>query len=408
MSIEKPTKNILLKFILIGFISLSFFTSKAQTIDTLKINESLSKLLEELKEDYVFYDEKDIDFDCIESYYRNKILEIKNGVDAFLLFEYLLDEFYDSHLHLQANIKQSYRLFSPLYTETKGNKTKILCTWKSQINEGVNRNIINGQILTFNGKDFNDMIADFPTHCQNKNNDEVRTWLGNKILAGRYNEPRIITIKNSSGQIDTLDLDKIKIRKDSTLVSYQTEDNIGIIRINNSLGTNKTKRVFKRVLKNMKNTKGVILDLRNTIDGGDTYVANPIAGHFTTKKVSFQKYRNSKKSFDDYIKPKRPIYKKDLIILVNHWTGSVGEGLASGFNGAGIGRVIGTKMAGLAGATKSNKIQHFSYGYQYPYIRVLQQSGMPREQFIPKYEIDCNCQEEDEFIRTAIEMINGK
>ncbi len=325
-----------------------------------------------------------------------------------MFFEYILDEFYDSHLHLKRANNFSYRLYSPIFVSTTGDKTEILSTWKDQIDSGLNINITNGEVLTFNGINFNELIDKFPTHCHNKNNNEIRTWISNKILSGRYNEPRIITYKTKAGKIETLDIDKIKIIKDSTMLSYKIVDNIGIIRLNNSLGETKTKKEFKEAIKNLKETNGIILDLRNTVDGGNTGIAYPIAGHFTNKKMVFQKYKNNQKEFVDYIKPKSPQYEKPLIVLVGRWTGSVGEGLASGFDGTGIGKIVGTEMLKLAGATKSFNFSNFNYGYQYPYIDVLHITGYPREKFVPTFKVECNDQNEDEFIKEGIRIINLK
>jgi carboxyl-terminal processing protease len=95
-----------------------------------------------------------------------------------------------------------------------------------------------------------------------------------------------------------------------------------------------------------------------------------------------------------------------LIVLVGRWTGSVGEGLASGFDGTGIGKIVGTEMEKLAGATKSYSFSNFEYSYQAPYIDVLHISGLPREKFIPKYKVVCNDGIEDEFIKEGIRIIN--
>jgi carboxyl-terminal processing protease len=307
---------------------------------------------------------------------------------------------------LNSSNKFSFRLYSPIFASTIGDKTEILSTWKDQIESGININITNAEILTFNGINFNELIEKFPTHCHNKNNNEIRTWISNKILSGRYNEPRIITLKTKTGKIETLDIDKIKIRKDTNMLSYKIVDNIGIIRLNNSLGETKTKREFKQALNNLKETNGIILDLRNTVDGGNTGIAYPIAGHFTNKKMVFQKYKNTHKEFVDYIKPKNSKYDKPLVVLVGRWTGSVGEGLASGFDGTGIGKIVGTEMEKLAGATKSYSFSNFDFGYQAPYIDVLHISGLPREKFIPKYNVECNDGIEDEFIKEGIRIIN--
>lgn len=380
--------------------------SQSNLIDTIKVKQDLDEMLLKLETKYVYYNKKDVDFDCLKKYYSGKIGSLKNNAEVLLFFEYLLDEFYDSHLHLNTNNKHSFRLYSPIYASTEGSKTVISSFWKDQIENNITINLINAEILTFNGIKFNTVIENFPTHCQNKNNNEIRTWLSNKILAGRYDEPRIITIKTTSGKIETFDLDKIILKEETGVLSYFIQDSIGIIRINNSLGKIRTKRKFTKALKKLKNTKGLILDLRNTVDGGSTNIANPIAGHFTKDKQVFQKYSNTDTQFVDYIKPKRPYYGKPLVILVGRWTGSMGEGLASGFDGAGIGKVVGTEMLKLAGATKNYSFKHRNYGYQMPYIEVLHKTGYPREKFVPKHEVQLDDSKNDEFILKGIRIIN--
>lgn len=380
--------------------------SQSIKIDTLKIRQDFENLISNLEKNYVYYNQKDVDLGCIKSHYSRKINEIKNETELLLFFEYLLDEFYDSHLHLKSNNNFSYRLYSPVFASIRDNECIISSYWKDQIESEISINLINASILNFNGVDFNESIEKFPTHCQNKNNNEIKIWIANKILAGRRNEPRIITVKTVEGKIETLDINKIKIRKDSNLLSYKIIDNIGIIRFNNSLGETKTKKEFKRVLEKMKNTKGIILDLRNTVDGGSTDIANPIVGHFTNQDKIFQKYKNNKTEFVDHIKTTKPKFDKPLIVLVGRWTGSMGEGMASGIDGSNIGTVIGTEMQKLAGATKDYHFTNLTYGYQAPYIEILHISGLPREKFVPKVKIICDDTNEDEFLKEGIRIIN--
>jgi len=376
----------------------NFLFAQSNPVDTIKVRADFEKIILNLKLDYVYHNKKDVDLDCLKKQYASKIGTLKNDSEVLLFFEYLLDEFYDSHLHLQTNNQNSYRLYSPIYVSTIGNKTTVSSIWKDQIESKINIDLMDAEVLTLNGVEFNEAIENFPTHCQNKNNDEIRSWISNKILAGRYNEPRVITLKTISGSIETFNLDSIKLKKESSLVSSNIQDSVGIIRINNSLGNLKTIKEFKEALNQLKNTKGLILDLRNTVDGGNTNVANPIAGHFTNEKQVFQKYRNSKTQFVDYIKPKKPYFNKPLVVLVGRWTGSMGEGLAAGFDGCGIAKIVGTKMHRLAGGTKDYHFTNFDFGYQMPYIEVLQQNNEPREKFIPKYKVVCNSTESDEFL----------
>jgi carboxyl-terminal processing protease len=50
-----------------------------------------------------------------------------------------------------------------------------------------------------------------------------------------------------------------------------------------------------------------------------------------------------------YGSPRQNIYKKPVVVLVGNWTGSMGEGIAIGFEGIKRAKIVGTKMAGLLG-----------------------------------------------------------
>ena len=245
-------KNIKMKKILFIILLTNYGFAQSKIVDTIKVRQDFEKLITNLQKNYVYCKTKDVDLYCIKKHYLQKINSIKNETETILFFEYILNEFYDNHLHLNIASKSSFRLYSPLFAKTTGNLTVIASTWKDQIESGININVTNAEILTFNGVPFNQLIQQFPTHCQNKNNDQVRIWISNKILAGKYNEPRIITVKTTSGKIDTLDIDKIRIREDANMLSYKIVNNIGIIRLNNSLGETKTKTEFKKALDNLK------------------------------------------------------------------------------------------------------------------------------------------------------------
>ena len=238
--------------------------------------------------------DKKVDIQCVENNYGKKIDSINSKGETLLFFEYLLDEFYDNHLHLKANNQHSFRLYSPLYSITRNGKTTIKNVWQTQI-ENPDSKIIGAEIQKFNGIDFQKTVNNFPTSCNDKNSDEVRTWIGNKILAGRYDEPRILTLKLSGGKMIEFDLDKVKLKNNDGLLTSRKVDNIGIIHINDSLGNSELINAFDKELDGLFDTKGLILDLRNTADGGNTYVARGIMGRFIEKDEPFSKTFDNRK-----------------------------------------------------------------------------------------------------------------
>ena len=141
--------------------------------------------------------------------------------------------------------------------------------------------------------------------------------------------------------------------------------------------------VFDSVLANLKNTKALILDLRETPGGGNTTVARSILGRFISKEGFYQKHELSaeeiefgvKRSWMEIVSPKKPAYTKPLVVLVNHWTGSVGEGIAIGFDALKRATIIGTPMAGLNGAIFSYKMPYTGIGFSFPAEKLFHVNG---------------------------------
>jgi len=165
-------------------------------------------------------------------------------------------------------------------------------------------------------------------------------------------------------KIIDFDLDKVKLKKENSLLTVSTINNIGIIRLNNSLGQNALIEKFDSAIDSFQNTKGLIIDLRNTTGGGNSYVARGIMSRFITKSMPYQLHQSFDESWDnqpiierswaEYVSPRNKQYKNPVVVLVGKWTGSMGEGLAIGFDGLGRAEIIGTEMKRLAGGSTND------------------------------------------------------
>ncbi len=403
-------------FSLIIFINFSCTHAQEDKIDHAKIKEDLNEILTDLSRHYIYFHEKNIDLNCIRAHYENEIPKIKTEEQTVLFFEYLLDEFYDSHLILNTNRDSSFRLFAPIYATIKDGKSFISSVWQTQIENAI-PNILGAEILKINGTDFDEAIEAFPTHCNDKNASEVREWIVNKILAGRYNQPRVLTLSLGNKETVEIDLDTFGFKPNPELLTSSREDEIGIIRINNSLGNNNLINDFDKALDNLMNTKGLIIDLRNTIDGGNTYVARGIMGRFIEEPKPYQKHWMSEsydenpmvhRSWVEYVSPRKEQYPKPLVILVGRWTGSMGEGLAIGFDGMERAEVVGSEMARLAGEMNGFSFIHQSFGYRLSTARLFHVDGTPREKYVPTHYVNQTTTEKDEILEKGMELINDK
>ena len=385
------------QILIILLLSLNFSAccqkENPKIINKKEIKEDLNEILIDIKQNYIYLNEKDIDLNCIKEKYTEKIESIKSEEQVVLFFEYLLDELYDSHITLNTHRKSSFRLNSPIYSKTEKGKTIITHVWQNQI-ENLSENIIGAEILKFNTKEFSKVIDQFPTECSNKKNEMIREWIGNKILAGRYNEPRNLELNLLNGKVIELNLDSLKIKKHDPLLSFSNVDNIGIITINNSLGKNALITEFDKALGSLIDTEGLIIDLRNTVSGGNSYVARGIMGRFIDKDLPYQKHQTVDESWDnqplvkrswiEYVSPREMQYKKPVVILVGKWTGSMGEGLAIGFEGINRAEIVGTEMEQLAGAMFNFGLEHQKIGFQLSKEKLYHLNGTPREKYIPK------------------------
>lgn len=202
------------KLILIIILIFNFFCVQSQEneIDRTKIKEDLNKILTDLSTKYVHLQEKNVDLDCIQKHYEKQIANLKTEENTVLLFEYLLNEFYDSHLILNTNRNSSFRLFSPIYATVINGKAIISNVWQTQI-ENLEKNLIGAELLKINGIDLNKAVEQFPTYSNDKNSKEVREWIVNKILAGHYNQPGVLTLKLENGETIDFNLDQLKTSK---------------------------------------------------------------------------------------------------------------------------------------------------------------------------------------------------
>ncbi|MCF6288880.1 MAG: S41 family peptidase [Proteobacteria bacterium] len=420
MTTASYPKSINRKFINIIFIFILVFLQTtlalaANPINKTQITEDLNGILTGIQDNYIYLQDKAVDLSCIKEKYSKKIDSIANAEQTVLFFEMLLGEFYDSHLILNTNHNSSFRLYSPIYTKLSDNNFIIASVWQSQIGM-IDENIIGAKILKFNGVDFARVINDFPTLCQDKNHPEIKQWLANKVLAGRYNQPRVLTLKLGNNEIFVLDLDKLKITPEQNLLSSSIQDEIGIIRINNSLGNNNLVTEFDRTLDFMFATKGLIIDLRNTVDGGNSYVARGIMGRFTQQVKPYQKHWTVDKSdhnpdvirsWVEYVSPRLKIYRKPIVILVGRWTGSMGEGIAIGFDAIGTAQIVGTEMAQLAGEMHDFNFKQQKYGFRLSTTKLFHVNGTAREKYQPKHYVQQTNNNDDEILNYGLKLLKA-
>jgi C-terminal processing protease CtpA/Prc len=359
-----------------------------------KYEEDFLKFWNDYKEYYAYFGKQRVDWKKVKDIYLPLVNDIKDD-DAFIHFlEQVTYELHNGHISLNTNLNGSNRIIpsgADVFAEKKGNRYFIVDVRKeskaalSGLKSGM-------EIAKFNGKPVVEQLEQFLPKYTNVYDESMYAYALNMLLAGTHDKQReIIVIEN--GTENTYYPDQFAINNVMhNNIEYRILDgNIGYIKINNSLGENKVIKEFDDVLDKLMDSKSIILDLTETPGGGNTTVARGIMGRFTDNVLPYQKHQVNEKEFGvvrswvEYVTPRTTIYKRKLTVMVGHWTGSMGEGMAIGFDAMKRAKIVGTKMAGLIGAIYTFKMHNTGIGYQIPYEILYHVNGTPREDFVPQY-----------------------
>ncbi len=98
-------------------------------------------------------------------------------------------------------------------------------------------------------------------------------------------------------------------------------------------------------------------------------------GRFTDQELLYQKHIYTaeeklgiRRSTLELVSPRQKIYAGHLIVLVGYWTGSMGEGMAIGFDSMKKATIMGTKMAGLLGEIYSFETPETKITFSFPCV----------------------------------------
>lgn len=168
------------------------------------------------------------------------------------------------------------------------------------------------------------------------------------------------------------------------------ERNLGYIRIRQGLGEAKLVEQFEGALHYMKETRALIVDLRDTSGPGSREVTQGILRLFAASETPWQLREDARGNrVADKVAPRAgAAYRAPVVVLVDRWTAGEGEALAAGLVAVAGARLIGTPMAGLRGELREVKLPHSGIAIRFPGERTFHVDGTPREKLRPHVEVD--------------------
>lgn len=368
--------------------------------------EDFDTLWKEIAESYAYFDKKQTDWEQVKRRYRPRTAAITSRAEFIALLERTLEELYDFHCNLNTNTESSPVLVptdADIWAEWRQGHALIIevrpdsPASRAGIQAGM-------EIASINGTGIRQAVNARLGSCLRHKDPEAENWALLTLLAGRHNETRRIELRE--GKIVSTKILPVYRRTEATentssgLLEYRVlaqHPQVGYIRLNNSLGDNNLIVAFDKALAHLKSTKGLILDMRDTPSGGNTVVARAIMGRFISRSMFYQRHSvpaeerayGVKRSWIEEVSPRGSFcYNGAVVVLVDHWTGSMGEGVTIGLDAMKRTRTVGTEMARLLGATEGVQLPHSGIRVHFPTEKLFHVNGKPREAFVPQVAVN--------------------
>jgi len=392
---QKPQGVRLFALFIAQFMCLGTWCFGAPDFSEVAREADFKTLVDGVSENYAYRDRAEKPWLTWQARFRTAV-DSANTPEAYAaVLETALDELHDFHAEVRSRNPHRWLpvpTFADMWGELRGEDAVVIAVRRRS--DAERAGIVPGDlVIRVCSVQFQTAMAQRLTSAVDNHDPKARTWALLSILTGRADEERRFTIRSRNGQSRavTLPLQRRFDRAGGALSSITLPNNVGLIRFNNSLGDQKTVAAFDVALEQLASTKGLILDLRDVPSGGVSSVALGIMGRFVQTELPYQRHRIShygqpdvERNWIEMVAPRGPFtYKSPVVLLVDHWTGSIGEAMAIGFDAMQRARVVGSPMAHLAGAVSDFVLPQTGVDIAIATEQLYHVDGTPRQDWIP-------------------------
>ena len=338
---------------------------------------------------YCYFADKRTDWDHVRRLYRPQALAAQSA-DAFAeVVRQVLCELYDAHTHLADAPDGTPRFpLYDLYAERQGAEVRIAAVQddSAAADAGIR---IGDVVVAVDGRPIDEIIAALTPKCLTRPDPGADAYVINSAVAGRRAMPRTMVVRNGD-RVRNVAL-PLKQRASQADVTFRRLDNgLGYIRIATFANTDAV-GAFDAALLALRDSRGLIIDVRDN-GGGDTAVGRPIMGRFIsdTKPYAHMRRRAGRglsAPWTESVDPRGPFtYTAPVVVLCNHWSGSMAEGFPMGMRNIGRARIVGTRMMGLGAAVFQIRLDRTGIEAQYSGEPVYDIHDAPRWRLTPDVE----------------------
>lgn len=337
----------------------------AQTTENLSLTdrvEIFEKVWDKIKEKYYDPNLNGVNWNEVKAKYRPQVETSANNSEFYRLMKQMVGEMKDSHTRFLTPREASERRkrqstsVGLVLDEVDG---KIVILRVLPKTEAENAKLKPGMILvSIDGQTIEERIAALSEEVGTSSSDRAaKILLYRRLLEGEPETTVNLRLIDENQNEITVNLKRRVLSHQPKVSSQILPSGIGYISINRFLSP--VSEMFRQELENVKDTPGLIIDLRFN-GGGEMFEVLRIAGLLTEKRTSFGKvFSRSDKQSEIWSSDKNPqLYKASIVILVNEFSASGSELLASGLQEANRAKIVGTQSCGcLLGISEQRQLK---------------------------------------------------
>jgi len=167
------------------------------------------------------------------------------------------------------------------------------------------------------------------------------------------------------------------------------ERDLGYLRLRLGIPELRFEEKLDTALEQLGDTRGLIVDLRDNTGPASRELTRTVLARFARRETRWQLQSTANgKRMPDTIAPAGTGYAAPVAVLIDRWTAGEGEALAQGLKTVAGAQLIGTRTAGLRGATTEVRLPNSGLVVTYPSERTFDPAGRPRRELVPDVAID--------------------
>lgn len=349
--------------------------------------QDFDELWETLRDRYCFFADKATDWNRVRDLYRPLAVTAQSDKVYVEVLRLTLNELYDAHTHLSDPPDGTPR-WPPfdLVVEREGDAAIIRAVQEESAAATAGLKV-GDHVTAVEAQPILALATDLMPRCLTRPDPVAERYAWNAAVSGRRREGRRLTVRSGGAPPRVVELPLSTADAEAALSWRKLDGGLGYVRIA-SFSDAATATAFDGALEALKDTKGLIIDVRRN-GGGDTAVARPIMGRFITERKPYARMRRREgagfsEAWTEYVEPRGPFtYTRPVVVLTDAWSASMAEGFPMGMRGIGRARIVGTPMSGLGAAVFPLRLDRTGIEAQYSAEPVYDVNDKPRWQLQP-------------------------